>query len=155
MQHTCFVHFFAVVLYDYNVTLSESSWLQLVLRFMEEVSYVSSLFTFFFSLALIFTLHLVAASISYLLTAATKFSCCSSNEINVSFVSPSPSTSPPPPPVSLSPSPSLSLSLSLPLPLSLSPALSLSFDHTLLVVFLILSSEVLLHSPVSCFLRFF
>ena len=110
MQHTFFVHFFAVVLHDYNVTLSETSWLQLVSRFMEEVSYVSSLFTFFL-LALIFTLHLVAASISYFLPAATKFSCYSSNEINVSFVSPSPSTS-----------------------------LSLSSDHTLLVVFLKLGS---------------
>ena len=115
MQHTFFVHFFAVVLHDYNVTLSETSWLQLVSRFMEEVSYELSLFTFFFSLALIFTLHLGTASISYFLTAATKFSCCSSNEINVSFVSPSPSTSPP-------------------------PALSLSSDHTLLVVFLKLGS---------------
>ena len=109
MQHTFFVHFFAVVLHDYNVTLSETSWLQLVSRFMEEVSYELSLFTFFFSLALIFTLHLGTGSISYFLTAATKFSCCSSNEINVSFVSSSPSTSPPP----LPPHPSLSLLLSL------------------------------------------
>ena len=112
MQHTFFVHFFAVVLHDYNVTLSETSWLQLVSRFMEEVSYELSLFTFFFSLALIFTLHLGTASISYFLTAATKFSCCSSNEKNVSFVSSSPSTSPPPPS---------------PPPVSLSLALSLSF----------------------------
>ena len=127
MQHTFFVHFFAVVLHDYNVTLSETSWLQLVSRFMEEVSYELSLFTFFFSLALIFTLHLGTASISYFLTAATKFSCCSSNEINVSFVSSSSSTSP---------SPRLSLPLSPPL----SPSLSLSSDHTLLVVFLKLGS---------------
>ena len=48
-------------------------------------------------LALIFTLHLGTASISYFLTAATKFSCISSNEINVSFVSSSRSTSPPSP----------------------------------------------------------
>ena len=67
----------------------------------------------FFSLAhmaLIFTLHLIAARISYFLTAATKFSCCSFNKIRVSFV-----FYPPPPP--------LSLSLFLPLPLL--PSLSL------------------------------
>ena len=56
VQHTFFVHFFAVVLHDYNVKLSETSWL----RFMEEMSYV---FLFiFFSLPLIFTL--VTARIS-------------------------------------------------------------------------------------------
>ena len=47
----------------------------LVTRFMEEMSYVF-LFTIF-SLPLIFTL--MSASISHFLTAATKFSCCSSN----------------------------------------------------------------------------
>ena len=47
----------------------------LVTRFMGEMSYVF-LITFFFSLPLIFTL--VAASISYFLTAATKFLCCCS-----------------------------------------------------------------------------
>ena len=55
----------------------------------------------FFSLAhmvLIFTLHLVAASISYFLIAATKFSYCSFNKTSVSFVFY----------LSLSPSPSLS-----------------------------------------------
>ena len=73
-----------------------------------------SLLTFFLLAhrALIFTLHLVAASISYFLSAATKFSCCSFNKISVSFV-----FYPPPPPLSLS----FSLSL------SLSPSLSLSF----------------------------
>ena len=56
VQHTFFVHFFAVVLHEYNVKLSETSWL----RFMEEMSYV---FLFiFFSLPLIFTL--VTARIS-------------------------------------------------------------------------------------------
>ena len=98
MQHTFFVHFFAVVLHDYNVKLSETSCLQLVSRFIEEMSHVSSLT--FFSLAhraLIFTLHLVAASISYFLTADTKFSCCSFNKISVSFV-----FYPPPLPLSLS-----------------------------------------------------
>ena len=61
----------------------------------------------FFSLAhmaLIFTLHLIAARISYFLTAATKFSCCSFNKTSVSHVFYL-SLAPPPPP------PSLSLSL--------------------------------------------
>ena len=78
---------------------------------------VARVLAHFFSLAhraLIFTIHLVAASISYFLTAATKFSCCSFNKISVSFV-----FYPPPPP--------LSLSLSFSLSLSLSPSLSLSF----------------------------
>ena len=39
VQHTFFVHFFAVVLHDYNVKLPET--------FMEEMSYVF-LFTLFF-----------------------------------------------------------------------------------------------------------
>ena len=51
MQHTFFVHFFAVVLHDYNWTSTNF----LVTRFMEEMSYVFSLT--FFSLPLIFTLH--------------------------------------------------------------------------------------------------
>ena len=110
MQHTFFVHFFAVVLHDYNVKLSETSCFQLVSRFIEEMSHVS-LLTFFLLAhrALIFTLHLVAASISYFLSTATKFSCCSFNKISVSFV-----FYPPPPPLSLSlsPSPSPPLSLS-------------------------------------------
>ena len=41
---------------------------------------------FFFSAAH-FHLALVAASISYFVTAATKFSCCSSTKKNVSFAS--------------------------------------------------------------------
>ena len=48
----------------------------LVTCFIEEMSYVF-LFTFFL-LPLIFTL--MAASISHFLTAATKFSCCSTNK---------------------------------------------------------------------------
>ena len=98
MQHTFSYTFSSVVLHDYNVKLSETSCLQLVSRFIEEMSHVSSLT--FFSLAhraLIFTLHLVAASISYFLTADTKFSCCSFNKISVSFV-----FYPPPLPLSLS-----------------------------------------------------
>ena len=51
VQHTFFVHFFLVVLHDYNVKLPET----LVARFMKEMPYVFS-FTFF-SLPLIFTLH--------------------------------------------------------------------------------------------------
>ena len=47
----------------------------LVKRFMKKCR---SCFCFFFSLPLIFTV--VAASISHFLTAATKFSCCSSNK---------------------------------------------------------------------------
>ena len=61
---------------------------------------VARVLAHFFSLAhraLIFTLHLVAASISYFLTADTKFSCCSFNKISVSFV-----FYPPPLPLSLS-----------------------------------------------------
>ena len=116
MQHTFSVHFFAVVLHDYDVKLPETSktlftwsegprssgvgffcfvspraWKQkkptpldrglpfhvnrpLVTRFMEEMSYVF-LFT-----AAHFRLALVTPSIPYLLTATTKFSCCSSNK---------------------------------------------------------------------------
>ena len=52
----------------------------LVTRFMKEMSYVFS-FPFFFTAA---NFHLalvpVAASISHFVTAATKFSCCSSNK---------------------------------------------------------------------------
>ena len=70
VQHTFFVHFFAVVLHDYNVKVQETSWL--VTRFMDEIAYVF-LFTFF-SLPLILTF--VAGSISNFLTAATKLSCC-------------------------------------------------------------------------------
>ena len=50
----------------------------LVTCFMEEMLYVFS-FTFF-SLLLIFTLHMVATSISHFVTATAKFSCCSSNK---------------------------------------------------------------------------
>ena len=77
MQHTVlfvclfFVHFFAVVLHDCNVKLPETF-------LIEEMSYVFS-FTFFFTAAH-FLLALVAASISQFVTAATKFSFCSSNK---------------------------------------------------------------------------
>ena len=64
-QKTFFVYFFAIVLYDDNVKLPETS----CKRSMEEMLHVV-LFTFF-SLPLFF--NLVAASISHFLTAAKKF----------------------------------------------------------------------------------
>ena len=64
MQHTFFVHFIVVALYDDNLKLPETSR---VTRFMEEVS----LLTFF---------TLVTASISHFPTAATNFPCCSSDK---------------------------------------------------------------------------
>ena len=71
VQHTFFVHFFAVVLHDYNVKLPEASRNFLVTRFF----FVHFVFT-----APHFHLALVAASISYFITTVTKFSCCSSNK---------------------------------------------------------------------------
>ena len=73
VQHTLLVHFFAVVLHDYNVKLPETSGLHVSWRKCPRCSR-----SIFFSLPLIFTL--VAASISYFLTAATKFSCCYSSK---------------------------------------------------------------------------
>ena len=121
MQHTFFVHFFAVVLHDYNVTLSETSWLQLVSRFMEEVSYELSLFTFFFFHWRSFS-PCTWGPLAFLIFSPPlqNFHVFLSNEMNVSFVSSSPSTSPPPP---------VSLSRSLPLPLSPSLSLSLFRPH--------------------------
>ena len=81
VQHTFFVHFFAVVLHDYNVKLPETSRNFQVSRFTEEITYV--FLSTFCSLLLILTS--VAGSISHFLTAATKLSCCSSKK-NVSFV---------------------------------------------------------------------
>ena len=73
VQHTIFVHLFAVVLhdYDYKVKRPETSWLHVLWRKCRTCS--CSLF----SLPLIFSW--VAASISHFLTAATN-SCCSSNK---------------------------------------------------------------------------
>ena len=73
-EHTFFLHFFAVVLHDYNVKLPETS--------LKEMSHA-----FLFTLPLMFTgLPLVATSISHVVTAAiTKFSCRFSNK-KVSFV---------------------------------------------------------------------
>ena len=67
VQHTFFVHFFAVVLHDYNVKLPETSKLHVFFR------------SLFFTAAH-FHLALVAASISHFVTALTKFWCCSSNK---------------------------------------------------------------------------
>ena len=69
VQHTFFVHFFAVVLHDY-VKRPETSWLHVLWRKCRTCS--CSLF----SPPLIFSL--VAARIFHFLTAATN-SCCSSN----------------------------------------------------------------------------
>ena len=69
---TLFVHFFAVVLHDYNLKLPETSWLPVLWRKCRTCSYSIFFSTFMFTL--------VSASISYFPTAATKFSCCSSNE---------------------------------------------------------------------------
>ena len=72
-------HFFCTFLCRCFARLQrETSRNFLVTRFMEEMSYVFS-FTFFFTAAH-FLLALVAASISHFVTAATKFSCCSSNK---------------------------------------------------------------------------
>ena len=73
-----FVHFFAVVLYDYNVKLSETSWLHV---FFGERSYLF-FFTFFFHVA---HCTLVDPSISHFLSAATKFHVVPPTK-NVSFV---------------------------------------------------------------------
>ena len=81
VQHTFLVHFFAVVLHDNNVKLPETSLLHVFWRKCR----TSVSFTFFFTAAH-FHLALVAASISHFVTAASKFSCCSSNKTNVSFV---------------------------------------------------------------------
>ena len=69
-----FVHFFVVVLHDYNVKLSETSQLHVLWRKCR--TYSRSLFF----TAAHFHLALVAASISHFVTAAAKFSCCSSNK---------------------------------------------------------------------------
>ena len=73
VQYTFFLHFFRRCFVRPQRETSRNSP---VTRFEEEMSYVF-LITFF-SLPLIFTL--VAASIFHFLTAATKFSCCSSNK---------------------------------------------------------------------------
>ena len=82
-----FVHFFAVVLHDYN--------------FQKRFSYtflggnVVLVLVHFFSLPLIFTLHWWPVSFLIFPTAATKFSCCSSDKkMSPFFISRSRSLSP-------------------------------------------------------------
>ena len=72
VQHTFFVHFFAVVLHDHNVKLPETSELHVSWKKCR-TCYCS----LFFHL-LIFTL--MAARFSHFLTTTKKFSCCSSNK---------------------------------------------------------------------------
>ena len=75
VQHIFFVHLFAVVLDDYNVKLPKTTLLHVLWRRCCTFSR-----SFFFFTAAHFHLALVAASISYFVTTATKFSCCSSNK---------------------------------------------------------------------------
>ena len=74
VQHTFFLHFFAVFLHDYNVKLPETSLWQVFWRKCRTCS--RSLFL----TAARFHLALVATSIPPYITAATKFSCCSSDK---------------------------------------------------------------------------
>ena len=67
VQHIFFVHFLVVVLHDYNLTLSETSWLHVLLKKGRTCSFSLSLTSHFsFPLSLL-------ASISHFLIAATKF----------------------------------------------------------------------------------
>ena len=67
VQHTFFVHFLVVVLHDYNLTLSETSWLHVLLKKGRTCSLSLSLTSHFsFPLSLL-------AGISHFLIAATKF----------------------------------------------------------------------------------
>ena len=76
-----FVHFFAVVLYDYNVQLPETS----DIRYTFYGGNVVRVLVHFFFTDAHFHLALVAASISHFVTAARKFSCCQFRQKNVSF----------------------------------------------------------------------
>ena len=78
-QHTFFVHFFAVVLHDYNVKWKFQN-IPSYTFYGGNVVHVVVFFVclLFFSLPLIFTL--VAASISDFLIATSRFSCCFSNK---------------------------------------------------------------------------
>ena len=69
---------FAVVLHDYNVKLPETSQLHVLWR---KCCIVFLLLTFYFSMALIFTM--VGFSTSHFLTTAIKVSCYSSNVISL------------------------------------------------------------------------
>ena len=70
VQLTFFVYFFAVVLHDYNVKLPKTFLWRKCRRCSRSL---------FFHCAH-FLLALLAASISHFVSAATKFSCCSSNK---------------------------------------------------------------------------
>ena len=72
VQHTFFVHFFAIVLHDYKVKLPSYTFCG---------GNVVCVPVQFFSLPLNFTL--VAASFSHFLTSAIKFLYCSTNEIGL------------------------------------------------------------------------
>ena len=72
-----FVHFFAVVLHDFNVKLPETSWLHVFSG--RKMSYVF-LFTFIFTAAHFFVSGLQHFSLSQL-TDTTKFSCCYFNKV--------------------------------------------------------------------------
>ena len=74
-----FLHFFAVVLHDYNVKLPETSWLPV--KWRKCCTCTCSMFFLFFT-SLMFTQ--VEVSISHFLTAATKFHVVPPTK-NVSF----------------------------------------------------------------------
>ena len=76
LQHTFFCTFLCCCFARLQRKTSRNYLM--VTRFMQEITYVF-LFTFFFTAAH-FHLGGHASSISHFLTAATKFSCCSSNK---------------------------------------------------------------------------
>ena len=78
VQHTFFVHFFAVVSHEYNVKLPKASWFHVLWRKCRTCSC-----SLFLPLSLIFTQ--VAASISHFLSTATKFHVVPPTK-NASFV---------------------------------------------------------------------
>ena len=76
-------HFFPIFLCRCLARLQrETSRNFLVASFMEGMSYMFSFrfFFFFFFIAAHFHFAMVAASFSYFVTTASKFSCCSSNK---------------------------------------------------------------------------
>ena len=77
VQHPVFVHFFAVVLHDYNVKLPGTSFFNSYTFYGGNV--VRVIVHLFFTAAH-FHHALVASSTCHCLTTATKFSCCSPNQ---------------------------------------------------------------------------
>ena len=67
------VHFFAVVLHNYNV------------KFPSYTFYLENVLVFLFAFFTAGHFHVVATSISYILTAAIKFSCLSSKGIRLLY----------------------------------------------------------------------